>query len=117
LGPIVRSQITDNTESLKRKLDENVRKSKLAMKESEQQHKKKLKEIEQRVQQRPLMMDQTNTKQKEKMARLENLLKVKETAKASGVKNIDGLFTPEERDLIIEAELLQTKRKDLNLKK
>jgi len=113
----VRSQISDNTESLKKRLDENIRNKKLAMKESEQQHRNKLQEIEERVQQRPLMMDQTNTKQKEKMARLENLLKIKETAKANGVKNIDGLFTPEERDLLIEAELLQTKRKDLNLKK
>lgn len=113
----MRSEITDNTESLKRRLDENIRKNKQAMREQESKHKEKLKEIKERVQQRPLMMDQTNTKQKDKLARLENLLKIKETAKANGVKNVDGLFTPEERDLIIEAELLQTKRKDLNLKK
>ena len=107
---IVRSRIEDNSEALEKRRNENMRKNRLAMKELEKGHKRKLQEMEERISNRPLLMKETNGKEKQRKQKMLNLLKIKETAAASGVKDLNGLFTAEERELIKEAEELNKKK-------
>lgn len=107
----MRSRIVDNTEALEKKRNENIRNNRKAMKELERAQKKKLEEMEERVNNRPLLMKDMDGKERLKRQKMQNLLKIKETAAESGVKNLNSLFTAEERELIKEAEEMQKEKK------
>jgi len=109
VGQSVKNKIKSNEKELQRRVDEKVKQNNEAMKQRGKEYKERLQEMEGKMRNRLLLMNQTNP-HAAKLAKMENLLKLKQTARESGAKDLDSLFTPAERDLIREAELLQRQK-------
>ena len=107
MGPVVRSRISDNTDKLKKESEEKIKKNRENMVEQTKKHQQTLKEMEERVQNRPLLMLQTGINNAKKLAKIENLKKIRDTMLQSGIKDPEKLFDPEDRDILRQADLLQ----------
>jgi len=100
----------DNKEKLQKQTEEIIKRNKENMKEWKRKCEDDAKQREEKLQRRSLLMLQPSVDKTKKMAKIEGLKKMRETMKEKGVKNVSELFTPEEKDLLREADLAQKRK-------
>ncbi len=110
LAPMVRSQIKDNAEKLKKEAEDKIRRKKEELRESRKRYQDWVQKMENDVHNRPLLMTAAEDDRKKKAGKIASLRRMQEVMKASGAKDTDALFTPEERDMLRADELARKAR-------